>query len=382
MLSDAPTAFFSYSREDSEFALRIAKDLRAAGAAIWIDQLDIDPGERWDTAVEVALHKCSSVLLILSPNSVASDNVLDEVSFGLEQKKEIIPVLYRDCEIPFRIRRFQRLDFRSSYETMLPRLVAKLSAKVQSSKEDDAHEGSPVEVYAAPEKNTSWLTKRWIRVAVPVVILSIATGGGLYISRSHAKKEAAATGHPASNKGTSVPVNTPIETIQPPPLLKPSERPMGATTITFQNLAEDNGSVFTRYSEHGFTVRSESGKWLVAKGGQSPYIYFLLPRVPNSEARAKVLLTSANRAFSFSSADFYASITKIPYVLTGKMGGDTVFLQSGIVPNTYGNFATIGVEDRYKNITMDRLEIELSTYTEYALGNPVGVSNIVLLVKQ
>jgi len=53
--ADAPAAFFSYSREDSEFALRLAEDLKAAGAVVWIDQLDISPSEEWDIAVEEAL---------------------------------------------------------------------------------------------------------------------------------------------------------------------------------------------------------------------------------------------------------------------------------------------------------------------------------------
>jgi hypothetical protein len=57
-LSDAPVAFFSYSREDSEFALRLAADLRAAGANVWIDQLDIGPGQRWDRSVQDALENC------------------------------------------------------------------------------------------------------------------------------------------------------------------------------------------------------------------------------------------------------------------------------------------------------------------------------------
>ena len=48
---DAPTAFFSYSRDDSEFALRLAEDLKAAGAGVWIDQLDIQPGQRWARAM-------------------------------------------------------------------------------------------------------------------------------------------------------------------------------------------------------------------------------------------------------------------------------------------------------------------------------------------
>ena len=39
----AAAAFISYSREDSDFALRLAQDLKSAGAAIWLDQVDINP---------------------------------------------------------------------------------------------------------------------------------------------------------------------------------------------------------------------------------------------------------------------------------------------------------------------------------------------------
>ncbi len=121
-MPDAPIAFFSYSREDSDFALRLANDLRAAGSAVWIDQLDIGPGERWDRVVQQALESCPTVLIILSPASVNSNNVMDEVSFALDQQKAIIPVLYRDCDIPFRVRRFQHVDFRDNYEHMLEEL--------------------------------------------------------------------------------------------------------------------------------------------------------------------------------------------------------------------------------------------------------------------
>ena len=39
----SPTIFFSYSRENSETVLELAKELRGAGANIWLDQLDIEP---------------------------------------------------------------------------------------------------------------------------------------------------------------------------------------------------------------------------------------------------------------------------------------------------------------------------------------------------
>ena len=62
MAADVPAAFFSYCREDSDFALRLAEDLKAAGANVWIDQLDIEPGMPWDREVEDALAWISGAL--------------------------------------------------------------------------------------------------------------------------------------------------------------------------------------------------------------------------------------------------------------------------------------------------------------------------------
>ena len=72
MAADAPAAFFSYCREDSDFALRLAEDLKAAGAAVWINQLDITGGEDWAIAIEQAMRRCPTMIVILSPTSVGS----------------------------------------------------------------------------------------------------------------------------------------------------------------------------------------------------------------------------------------------------------------------------------------------------------------------
>jgi TIR domain len=52
---DPSTAFVSYSREDMEFALRLAKDLKAKGAKVWMDKLDIRAGRPWDDEIEAAV---------------------------------------------------------------------------------------------------------------------------------------------------------------------------------------------------------------------------------------------------------------------------------------------------------------------------------------
>jgi TIR domain len=119
-------AFLSYAREDAEFVLRLAKDLRVGGAGVWVDQLDITPGQRWDRAVEDALAKCLELVVILSPAAVESTNVMDEVSLALEDGKMVVPVLHRQCKIPFRLRRLQYVDLSLDYKAGLDRLLETL----------------------------------------------------------------------------------------------------------------------------------------------------------------------------------------------------------------------------------------------------------------
>ena len=119
--------FFSYARADSEFVLKLAEDLRSAGTNLWLDQLDIPGGVRWDDAIEEALKASPYFLVVLSTVSVTSDNVKDEISFGLENHKTIVPILYKDCDIPFRLKRLQYIDFRVDYDNGFKRLVQTLT---------------------------------------------------------------------------------------------------------------------------------------------------------------------------------------------------------------------------------------------------------------
>lgn len=118
--------FVSYNRQDSEFALKLADDLVAQGINIWIDQRNIAAGFRWDHEIQKALSNAEVVLVILSPHSVASENVLDEVSFAIEAKKRIIPIIARQCDIPLRLKRFQYIEFNRNYSSGLNKLLAEL----------------------------------------------------------------------------------------------------------------------------------------------------------------------------------------------------------------------------------------------------------------
>ena len=164
MAQAAPAAFFSYSREDSDFALKLAGDLKAAGASVWLDQLDILPGQRWDRSVEDALTNCPRMVVILSPASVSSTNVMDEVSFALEEQKTVIPVVYRDCTIPFRPRRVQHVDFRQDYprglQAMLKILAPGKSAGASTPAiPDDRSQGQPSVPHAEERRKAAQQTR-------------------------------------------------------------------------------------------------------------------------------------------------------------------------------------------------------------------------------
>ena len=103
--------FLSYSRVNKDFALRLAKELKSEGFDIWLDQLDIPAGSRWDREVERALKESEIFMIILTPASVDSENVLDEIGYAIDNGKRFLPVLLENCEVPLRLRRFQYVDF-------------------------------------------------------------------------------------------------------------------------------------------------------------------------------------------------------------------------------------------------------------------------------
>lgn len=124
--------FFSYSRSDSVFVIKLAKDLRDAGVTIWLDQLDIKAGSHWDSSIETALESAQNMIVVLSAESVKSNNVMDEVSFALESGKTVIPVFLSECATPFRLRRLQRIDFTCDYQTGLNQLLEVLGHPVDN----------------------------------------------------------------------------------------------------------------------------------------------------------------------------------------------------------------------------------------------------------
>jgi hypothetical protein len=103
--------FICYAREDENFVLKLAENLKRHGVRVWLDQWDIPPGADWDEAIDEAISKCAQFLIVLSQAAKESPEVKGELHAALSRKKPILPVLYRTCSIPRQLLTTHYVDF-------------------------------------------------------------------------------------------------------------------------------------------------------------------------------------------------------------------------------------------------------------------------------
>lgn len=87
-----PDVFISYSHADDEFARKLVQTLKKYDLNVWIDIFDIESGESWARQIGKALDDCKVMVLILSPASMASNNVDDEWNYYLDKGRHIVPI--------------------------------------------------------------------------------------------------------------------------------------------------------------------------------------------------------------------------------------------------------------------------------------------------
>jgi hypothetical protein len=81
--------FISYSDKDRELASKVYDALVAEGFNCWISFNDIHHGEVWAKAITQGIKNSKTFLLILTPNSNSSDQVLREIEYADKQKKKL-----------------------------------------------------------------------------------------------------------------------------------------------------------------------------------------------------------------------------------------------------------------------------------------------------
>ncbi len=89
--SDGRSIFISYAHRDSDMVETLVRAIQRRGAGVWIDRQGIKPGSRaWGVEILNGMRGAQVVLLFSSAQSMASDNVKDEVYLAKELRKPII----------------------------------------------------------------------------------------------------------------------------------------------------------------------------------------------------------------------------------------------------------------------------------------------------
>jgi adenylate cyclase len=92
--------FISYSSKDREQAEQLTELLCSAGLSVWMDQSGIEAAESWSESIVDAIDSCKAFIVMLSPASIQSSNVVKEVSLASEKRKKILPLDLEPVELP------------------------------------------------------------------------------------------------------------------------------------------------------------------------------------------------------------------------------------------------------------------------------------------
>lgn len=102
--------YISYNHKSRDYAERLFKGLKRRGIDTWYDGL-INVGDNWGDAIRQNLEACDGVIIILTPEAVASPTIQNEIAHIKSLDKKVFPLLLENItENPFP--QLQYLDVR------------------------------------------------------------------------------------------------------------------------------------------------------------------------------------------------------------------------------------------------------------------------------
>jgi len=140
--------FISYSRRDLEFVTKLHQHLGEHDISAWFDQSSIEAGDQWRESIVSGIMESQIFLLVISPDSAASNNVRKEIDLAEHHKKQILPVMWRATEFPtsiqYQLAGIQYLDFKDTASgENFSRLTNVLSSLLSGTSVAQATAGEP-----------------------------------------------------------------------------------------------------------------------------------------------------------------------------------------------------------------------------------------------
>lgn len=84
--------FVSHRHRDSAWAKSLVKHLQARGFEVWLDDLELRPGEDWAEQIRQAVLTSDTVVSVIGGHQ-PSPNVLVEMGMALVQGKRVFPIV-------------------------------------------------------------------------------------------------------------------------------------------------------------------------------------------------------------------------------------------------------------------------------------------------
>jgi hypothetical protein len=113
------SVFLSHSNSDKRFVRPLATYIESHGLRVWLDEVELHPGEPLMERLAAAVGSSTLVLAILSRKAVRSNWVKKELSLAITQeikgrRIKVISIIKEKCRIPAFLEDKLHLDFSST----------------------------------------------------------------------------------------------------------------------------------------------------------------------------------------------------------------------------------------------------------------------------
>ena len=98
-----PFIFVSYAHKDKKIVYPEIKRFYEFGYRIWYDE-GIPPTVKWAQKIAKSIIDCELFLVFITPNSVASENVKDEIHLAYDEKKTILAIYLKESQLPIELK--------------------------------------------------------------------------------------------------------------------------------------------------------------------------------------------------------------------------------------------------------------------------------------
>lgn len=126
--------FLSHTSSDKPFIEKLARDLKRLGVNVWFDKWEIQVGDSLTWKIEEGIRENEFLGIVLSQESLNSEWVKSELSAAwLKQMKTkkivVLPIMYKDCDLPLFLADRKYADFRENYSIGLEELASVFEIK-------------------------------------------------------------------------------------------------------------------------------------------------------------------------------------------------------------------------------------------------------------